>query len=342
MLASTMPATETDDQPQAMPDEAERPTPPLRIAFVTIGQAPRPDVVPELVAGLRPVPEYHEFGALDGLDPATIARHAPRGREPCLYTRLAGGTHVVVGAGFVEDRLQECVGRLDRGGYDLIVVISTGIYRRLTVATPLVHGQRALDAWIAALVLGDCRLGVIFPLPEQMLDNPAHGTLIQSASSAASTGETRTLEDAAARLNTAELILLHSVGYTEAMARQVAAVTGRPVVTARRIIAGSIRPHAGRPHAGRPHAGRPPPAGGAEKTSGETLLSRLPMPTYPLTSREEAVLAHVLDGHSNKAIGRMLGISHRTVEIHRARAMEKVGATSATELFRWSLMGPHA
>jgi protein AroM len=307
-----------------------------RIAFVTIGQAPRPDVVPELVAGLDPAPEHQEFGALDGLDAASIARHTPRPREAALYTRLADGSHVVVGAGFVEDRLQDLVGRLDHAGFDLIVVISTGIFRRLTAATPLVHGQHALDAWIAALVLGDCHLGVIFPLPEQMLSNPAHGTLIQSASAAASTGEMQTLEDAAARLRSAELILMHSVGYTEAMARQVAEVTGRPVVTARRIIAGAIRPHARRP------APAADAADEAVRTSGEALLARLPTPAWPLTSREEAVLAHVLDGHSNKAIGRMLGISHRTVEIHRARAMEKVGATSATELMRWSLMGPQA
>ncbi|MDE2334896.1 MAG: AroM family protein [Rhodospirillales bacterium] len=321
-------------RPTATIDEAEPSTPPPRIAFVTIGQAPRPDVVPDLVASLDPQPAYDEFGALDGLSAAAIERQAPRGREPALYTRLADGGHVVVGAGFVEDRLQKLVAELDRGGYDLIVVISTGIYRRLTATTALVHGQRALDAWIAALVLGDCRLGVIFPLPEQMLTNPAHGTLIQSASSAASTGGTRTLEEAAARLSSAELILMHSVGYTEAMARQVAAVTGRPVVTARRIIAGSIRPHAGRPHAGRP---LPP----ADRTSSQALSLRLPAPASPLTAREEAVLAHVLDGHSNKAIGRLLGISHRTVEIHRARALDKVGATSTAELLRWSLMGAH-
>jgi DNA-binding NarL/FixJ family response regulator len=47
------------------------------------------------------------------------------------------------------------------------------------------------------------------------------------------------------------------------------------------------------------------------------------MPANPLTSREEAVLARVLDGLSNKTIGRMLGISHRTVEIHRARAITR-------------------
>jgi hypothetical protein len=123
-------------------DEVPQPAATPPIAFVTIGQAPRPDVVPELVANLDLAPECHEFGALDGLDAHAIARHAPRAREPSLYTRLIDGSHVVVGAAFIEDRLQQLVARLDHGGYDLIVVISTGIYRRLAAATPLVHGQR--------------------------------------------------------------------------------------------------------------------------------------------------------------------------------------------------------
>ncbi|WP_368735528.1 glycine betaine ABC transporter substrate-binding protein, partial [Escherichia coli] len=33
----------------------------------------------------------------------------------------------------------------------------------LATRTPLVHGQRAVDAWIAALVVGDARIGLIVP-----------------------------------------------------------------------------------------------------------------------------------------------------------------------------------
>ncbi|WP_368733556.1 LuxR C-terminal-related transcriptional regulator [Acinetobacter baumannii] len=50
------------------------------------------------------------------------------------------------------------------------------------------------------------------------------------------------------------------------------------------------------------------------------------------------MLALVLEGGANKLIARALGISHRTVEIHRARAMSKLGATSVTELIRRALM----
>jgi len=51
-----------------------------------------------------------------------------------------------------------------------------------------------------------------------------------------------------------------------------------------------------------------------------------------LTPRERSVLGLAAAGHSNKEIGRMLGISYRTVEIHRARMMRKVGASSVVEL----------
>jgi FixJ family two-component response regulator len=63
-----------------------------------------------------------------------------------------------------------------------------------------------------------------------------------------------------------------------------------------------------------------------------------------LTRRELEVLSHVASGASNKEAGRLLGISPRTVEVHRARAMEKLGARNAADLVRIILSdaGPHA
>ncbi len=56
-----------------------------------------------------------------------------------------------------------------------------------------------------------------------------------------------------------------------------------------------------------------------------------------LTARERDVLEHLVAGRSNKEVGRVLGISPRTVEIHRARLMEKMTAESLAQLVRMAI-----
>jgi FixJ family two-component response regulator len=51
-----------------------------------------------------------------------------------------------------------------------------------------------------------------------------------------------------------------------------------------------------------------------------------------LTRREREVMALAVAGLTNKETARKLGISYRTVEIHRARVMEKTGTNSLLEL----------
>jgi two-component system response regulator FixJ len=56
-----------------------------------------------------------------------------------------------------------------------------------------------------------------------------------------------------------------------------------------------------------------------------------------LSPREREVLEGLLAGLPNKSIAYDLGISPRTVEIHRARVMDKMGARSLSELVRLAL-----
>jgi two-component system, LuxR family, response regulator FixJ len=56
-----------------------------------------------------------------------------------------------------------------------------------------------------------------------------------------------------------------------------------------------------------------------------------------LTPREREVMTLVVDGKANKVIAIDLGLSERTVEIHRANVMEKMGARSVAHLVKMQL-----
>ncbi len=56
-----------------------------------------------------------------------------------------------------------------------------------------------------------------------------------------------------------------------------------------------------------------------------------------LTPREHEVLEHVVTGRLNKQIAADLGITEKTIKVHRARAMEKMGVRTLAELVRKTL-----
>ena len=65
--------------------------------------------------------------------------------------------------------------------------------------------------------------------------------------------------------------------------------------------------------------------------SFEDLSAQRPVKA-DLTGREREVAARLLEGLTSKEIGKALDISHRTVEIYRARLMRKYGASTAADL----------
>jgi two-component system response regulator FixJ len=68
-------------------------------------------------------------------------------------------------------------------------------------------------------------------------------------------------------------------------------------------------------------------AKGATKVAGMNSLS----------PREREVLQVILGGGTNKEVGKLFNISPRTVEVHRAHVMKKLGARNTAEMVRIAL-----
>lgn len=60
----------------------------------------------------------------------------------------------------------------------------------------------------------------------------------------------------------------------------------------------------------------------------------------PLTPREAQILASIVAGRQNKETARDLGISPRTVEVHRGNIMTKIGARTLADMVRIAIINP--
>ncbi len=75
---------------------------------------------------------------------------------------------------------------------------------------------------------------------------------------------------------------------------------------------------------------------GARLVSGEAAAANSAGPD-PLSAREREVLRLLALGHTNQEIAKLLFLSIRTVETHRARIVQKLGLKSRAEIVRYAL-----
>jgi two-component system response regulator FixJ len=79
-------------------------------------------------------------------------------------------------------------------------------------------------------------------------------------------------------------------------------------------------------------------ARGDENLAREREAAQAAARVAALTRREAEVLAGLVAGQQNKVIAIELGLSHRTVEIHRANVMTRLGARSLSEAVRIAML----
>jgi len=130
--------------------------------MVTIGQAPRVDVVPEMADLIGPRAEIVERGALDGLPRPAIADLEPQPGDDVLVTRLADGSSVFLGKQRITPLVQARIDALERDGAAMTVVLCTGKFVGLRATRPLIEPERVLQGVLRGVTFRG-RLGILTP-----------------------------------------------------------------------------------------------------------------------------------------------------------------------------------
>ncbi|MFD3478245.1 AroM family protein [Streptomyces sp. NPDC058695] len=141
------------------------------VTFLTIGQAPRPDLSQAIEAYLPATACVRHAGVLDGLTrPEVEARFgAPRGRAT-LLSRLADGGSVTLDAEAVGAGLQTRVDQVEDEGADVVVLLCTGEFSGLRTRRARLVEPDALVTGYVATVLRGSQVGIVVPLPEQVTE----------------------------------------------------------------------------------------------------------------------------------------------------------------------------
>ena len=213
-----------------------------RVAFVTIGQSPRSDVLPDIIKETRTQFEATERGALDGLTGEAIAKLAPQPGEDRLVTRLRDGREVLLGKPAIDRRLHEILAELDQAGFDLLVLLCTGHFTPFHVRTPFVEPQHTVDHFVQGLAYGAQRIGIVLPNAAQIDEfHGIPGTATKAAgASPYQAGNEIALREAGASLADTDIIVMHCIGYNEAMRKVVKQAAKRPVLVSRQLVAHAI------------------------------------------------------------------------------------------------------
>ena len=121
-----------------------------RAVFVTIGQTPRSDVMPDIREWLGPGIAIEERGALDGLDASAITAMAPRAGDRRLVTRLRDGSQAVLRTDLVYTRLQAVFDEISEPEVSCVVLLCTGKFPPFRVRGLFLDAQSIVDHAVAA------------------------------------------------------------------------------------------------------------------------------------------------------------------------------------------------
>ncbi len=203
------------------------------LGILTIGQAPRDDVLPQIVPHLPAGVRIVQAGALDDLTDEEIAALVPGPGDYVLTSRLRDGRAVTMAREKIIPLMQERIAALEAQGANPILILCTGEFPPFRSDALLVEPERLLPALVRGLAVR--RLGVIAPLPEQVpaiVDKWRSIGVEPVAAAGSPYGPEGQVVEAARSLRgqPLDLIVMDCMGYTEAHRALVRAEIDRPVL----------------------------------------------------------------------------------------------------------------
>ncbi len=142
--------------------------PKTKLGTITVGQAPRNDMVPEIKEVLGQGFEILQAGALDDYSYQEVINElAPVEGDDVLVSRMRDGEQVVFAEKYIIPLIQKRIDKLSAQGVDVILMLCTGKFPDFKFSGMIIEPQPVLHRLVAGLNK-DKPLGIIIPEQEQI------------------------------------------------------------------------------------------------------------------------------------------------------------------------------
>lgn len=210
-----------------------------RIGAITIGQAPRTDILLDVEPILGPDIELIQAGALDGMTLEEVQTLRPDGTGNTLVSRMCDGTAVVLQEQKILPLMQQRINELEDRGVSAILIMCTGEFPETFVSgVPLIYPSKMICNIIASLN-NVKSLGVITPDADQIPDiERKWSKIVQKVVPVLwNPYLEKTSEQAVAQLREAgvDFAIMDCFGYGKEMSAYASAAIGKPVILSRMI-----------------------------------------------------------------------------------------------------------
>jgi len=229
-----------------------------KVGFMTIGQSPREDVIPEIMPLLGGAVTVVEAGALDELSSGEITALSRKKANEVLITRLRNGQSVTLPRPSLLALLQEKIDQLERAGVSALGLLCTDDFPELSSRVPLLQPCRLMAAFLSGLP-PETSVLVVIPLAEQKdlalkkwarirqlgkkeklaLQSPEEDRLqisLLNPYHLPPALPSSLIEEG----RRSSLIVLDCIGYPLSLKKQLSQSTGRPVLLPRSLLARNI------------------------------------------------------------------------------------------------------